>query len=210
MFYKNKNCPDNYASMCKTCVSMYYRERREDPIIGEKTRERKRTLAKEKYKNNPDYKAKVIESNKKYSKNNPEKNRIRVNRFRKNNIEKCRSRERELYQERKNNAVYKLNRAMKGSIWQALRHKKVSKNGANWESLVGYKKQDLIDHLESQFEDGMSWDNYGKWHIDHIVPKSLFEYETPYEVGFKICWGLNNLQPLWAQENMAKSNKLIL
>ncbi len=68
----------------------------------------------------------------------------------------------------------------------------------------------LRDHLESLFTNGMTWENYGKWHIDHIIPKSFFEFSSPNDVEFKMCWRLDNLQPLWAKDNIIKSNKLSL
>ena len=64
---------------------------------------------------------------------------------------------------------------------------------------LGYTERELIEHLESKFEDGMNWENYGSyWHIDHIIPQSWF---------IKKCWSLENLQPLKAFDNMSKGNK---
>ena len=82
------------------------------------------------------------------------------------------------------------------------------KESKSWESLVNYKLEDLKEHLEKQFKDGMSWDNYGEWHIDHIIPVSNFIIESVESEEFKKCWELNNLQPLWADENIKKSNKM--
>lgn len=53
----------------------------------------------------------------------------------------------------------------------------------------------------------MIWDNYGEWHIDHIIPISKFHFESFEDEGFKKAWALNNLQPLWANENMKKGGK---
>ena len=69
--------------------------------------------------------------------------------------------------------------------------------GANYE--VAFK------HIESQFKNGMSWDNHGDWHIDHIIPLSL---ATTEEEMIKLCH-YTNLQPLWAEDNLIKSNKTI-
>lgn len=85
-----------------------------------------------------------------------------------------------------------------------------NKRGRKWETLVGYTLQDLIWHLEKQFDDKMNWENYGSyWHIDHIVPKSWFPYQTAEEQAFKDCWGLANLQPLEALANFSKNNRFI-
>jgi hypothetical protein len=68
---------------------------------------------------------------------------------------------------------------------------------------------ELIVHLESQFQPGMTWENYGKdgWHVDHIVPDSWFSYSSPEDEGFKKSWSLSNLQPMWAKENLSKNNR---
>jgi hypothetical protein len=86
----------------------------------------------------------------------------------------------------------------------------MSKRGKHWENLIGYTSQDLKDHIEKIFQSGMSWDNYGLWQIDHIIPKSFFKYTSTDDVEFKYCWSLNNLQPLWAFDNISKSDKIIL
>ena len=66
-----------------------------------------------------------------------------------------------------------------------------------------------MKHLKKQFDDKMTWDNYGKWHIDHKIPKSHFKYEIAEDPEFKKCWALENLQPLWAIENYRKGDKLV-
>jgi hypothetical protein len=74
--------------------------------------------------------------------------------------------------------------------------------------LIGCSIQHLRSHLESQFTEGMSWDNYGLfgWQIDHIVPCSSFDLSKPEEQ--EKCFHYTNLQPLWAKDNLSKSNKL--
>jgi len=52
----------------------------------------------------------------------------------------------------------------------------------------------------------MTWESYGKWHIDHIKPIALFDYHCAEDSAFKECWSLNNLQPLWALENIKKGD----
>lgn len=75
--------------------------------------------------------------------------------------------------------------------------------------LIGYSLDDLIGHLELQFQPGMTWDNYGKWHVDHIIPISKFNITSLECSDFIECWKLDNLQPLWAMDNLKKSNKII-
>jgi len=93
------------------------------------------------------------------------------------------------------------------AIRKALR---ANKAGRTWESLVGYSVLDLQVHLQSKFTPGMTWERFlkGEIHIDHIIPKSRFHYETSNDPEFKVCWGLANLQPLWARENLLKGAKL--
>lgn len=70
--------------------------------------------------------------------------------------------------------------------------------------LLGCSIVQLKDHLESKFQEGMSWDNYGRkgWHIDHIRPCASFDLGDPGQQ--KKCFHYTNLQPLWARDNIAK------
>jgi hypothetical protein len=70
--------------------------------------------------------------------------------------------------------------------------------------MLGYTRDDLVAHLERQFLKGMSWDNYGEWHIDHIIPLSSFTIEDWGDSQFVKAWALPNLRPLWAYENHKK------
>ena len=78
--------------------------------------------------------------------------------------------------------------------------------------ILGYTSQDLREHLEKQFRDGMNWSNHGTlWHIDHIKPLCSFNFELPNgEVNYeevKIANSLDNLQPLLIHENLSKGGK---
>lgn len=83
------------------------------------------------------------------------------------------------------------------------------KAGRSWFELVDYSLDDLKRHIERQFTKGMSWENMGEWHIDHIVPVASFSFSSPEEPEFKACWSLANLRPMWAEENQRKSAKRI-
>jgi len=165
-------------------------------------------------KTHPDWKASPDsgkEARKKWFKDHPEK----IREYSKRNREKH-SEYRRLWRENNRNLLRgydkkrrltptgKLNDRMSVSIWQALRK---NKNGYRWEMLVGYTILDLKNHLESLFSTGMTWDNIGEWHIDHIIPKSRFFYETPEDPEFKTCWALANLQPMWKLDNLSKHAK---
>ena len=83
-----------------------------------------------------------------------------------------------------------------------------AKGNTHWEEYVSYTTEELKQHLESLFRDGMSWDNYGEWEIDHIIPVSAFNYNSPSDISFKHCWALQNLRPLWKPENRAKGKRI--
>lgn len=105
---------------------------------------------------------------------------------------------------RKENPKFRLDCNMGNLIYQALKEKK---GGCRWELLVDYTLKDLTERLESQFDDKMTWGNYGNyWHVDHKKPRSLFKYSSPEDPEFKKCWALENLQPLEKTANFKKSN----
>lgn len=68
--------------------------------------------------------------------------------------------------------------------------------------LLGCTYEQLLEHLSSQFADGMNWDNYGEWHIDHIRPCASFDLLDPEQQ--RQCFHYTNLQPLWATDNLRK------
>lgn len=107
--------------------------------------------------------------------------------------------------QRETNPQYRVNRNISKAIWYSLVG---TKNELHWENLVGYTLKDLTNHLEKQFTNGMTWENYGKWHIDHKIPKNVFNFTTHRDIDFNRCWALSNLQPMWASENMSKGAKL--
>src|SRR5450759_1101029 len=81
------------------------------------------------------------------------------------------------------------------------------KRGRDWESVVGYALDDLTEYLEARFKPGMTWGNYGKWHIDHVRPIASFDFASEEDPELKECWALGNLQPLWAIENIRKKDR---
>jgi hypothetical protein len=95
---------------------------------------------------------------------------------------------------------------MRSSIWSGL---KGNKKGRKWERIVGYTLEDLMMHLEKQFQAGMTWANYGEWNLDHVIPRVAFAYSDAGDIDFKRCWCLENLQPLWKEDNYKKHAKII-
>lgn len=71
--------------------------------------------------------------------------------------------------------------------------------------LIGCSIESLKLWLSSNFKSGMSWENYGDWHIDHIRPCASFDLTNPDQQ--KECFHYTNLQPLWAEKNLQKGSK---
>ena len=150
----------------------------------EENREVIREKEKEYYINNRD---KKIDYQYQYKKENSEKVKGCQSRYRKNNREKIY--ESKLKWIEKNPHIISWRNVLKNT----LKRLNSTKEGKTIE-LLGYRAIDLKKHIESLFTKGMSWDNYGEWHIDHIMPVSSFNPKTPVSV---VC-ALSNLQPLWA------------
>jgi hypothetical protein len=72
--------------------------------------------------------------------------------------------------------------------------------------LLGCGINHFKKHLESNFTDGMSWDNYGQWHIDHIVPCMTFDMSKKYNQAR--CFHYKNMRPLWADDNRKRKKKI--
>jgi hypothetical protein len=189
LFHKSKLQKSGLACSCKICKQLYYKVRGKSlkKIYTEKHKEQIKQKRKEKYQKNRE---KEIQRVSKYRKLNSDK----VNEYNKKYIRKY-----------KDNLKYKLSRSIRTKMVRSL--KNGSKNRQRWEILVNYTFKQLKQHLEKQFKPGMSWDNYGKWHIDHIKPICSFNYKSPNDITFQQCWNLNNLQPLWAKENISKGGK---
>jgi len=76
--------------------------------------------------------------------------------------------------------------------------------------LIGCTSEELKAHIEKLFEKKMTWKNYGKWHVDHIIPLAHFEkhFDMNEVYNQKIAFNFNNLQPMWAEENLQKKDKI--
>ena len=172
------------TGVCKKChiiaVLLYQKAHQKTYSKTEEARRKMRVF----YKEN---RTRLIENSKKYYQDN--KGKVRITR------RKSRS-----------STKYKVAHNASCRIWKGLKGRKAHRS---WEILVGYTYEQLKQHIESQFQEGMSWSNYGEWHIDHIIPVSVFNFDCPEHIDFKRCWALENLQPLWAKENLSKSAKVL-
>jgi hypothetical protein len=156
--------------------------------------------------NNKEY---MNQKTKNWYEQNKEHRKEYLKEYREKNIDKIREIKRNYEKTRKHNdPLYKLINNFRTAIYQVLKENNVQKNGHYFE-ILKYLPEDLIVHLEKQFKDGMNWDNYGEWHVDHILPISRHNIQEIGDEEFMKCWSLNNLQPMWGEENIRKSNKII-
>ncbi|APU88886.1 conserved hypothetical protein [Virus Rctr197k] len=99
---------------------------------------------------------------------------------------------------------------LRSRLWKAVQAQLINKpdagRGASAVRDLGCTIGELMVHLESKFQPGMTWDNYGEWHIDHVRPLASFDL-TDSEQCKRACH-FTNLQPLWGPDNLAKGAKL--
>ena len=196
-FSKRLKSKDKLSPVCKKCVKKYkkkYYQKNKGTVIKKWKQENNDKIKKHKKTWYNKYKDKSI---KQYSKDNKEK----IKKYHKEygpNYEKKR---------RVKDIKFKLRMNVSCLIRGRLKKRLSSKKGKATFNFLPYTIDDLIKHLEQQFTKGMTWDNYGQWHIDHIKPDSLFHYKSVDDKEFQECWALKNLQPMWAEENIKKGNK---
>jgi len=168
--------------------------------IGGKSAADKRYAAKNKEK--------IKEYHKEWSANNRESLRDYHSKWREGNTDY--KRKRVIYQYNKINTdpKYKLGQRTRTAVYTCLKERNVAKYRSTFD-LLGYTLEELMIHLEKQFTEGMTWDNYGEWHVDHKIPMTSFNFETVEDREFKLCWCLDNLQPLWGPDNLSKGTKLL-
>ncbi len=112
------------------------------------------------------------------------------------------SKKREYKRKRRLNSIFRLRENISNSIYKVLKGKKAGKSILKY---LGYTIQELRENIEKQFDKNMNWENYGKyWHLDHIIPHSLFQYNSMEDREFKECWSLSNLRPLEAKQNLSE------
>lgn len=118
------------------------------------------------------------------------------------NKDKINARKREREKERRQTDVnYKIKKNLRGRIYKAVKQNIKSESTM---ILIGCSVEELKIYLSSMFTEGMNWNNYGKWHIDHIKPCASFDLSDPVQQ--KECFHYSNLQPMWAIENIRKSS----
>ena len=133
------------------------------------------------------------------------KNKKRNLNWLKNNKKTNLATQRKYYNEKlKDNIDYRILSSLRARVWTVLKKQKKSNSTIK---LTGCSLEELRKHLESNFEDGMDWNNYGVWHVDHIIPCANFDLSNPEQQ--QICFHYTNLQPMWGEKNMQKGARLI-
>lgn len=201
---KNPNYNKEFLEKNPNYVKEYYQKNKNKMIDSvkkhfEKNKDKLREKIKIKsleyyYKN----KNKVIEKNKKYREINKEKIKEKRKEYNKKYLT--------IRNERiKQDPILNLIKICRSRIAKFLRTNKITKRNKTFE-IIGCNPTQLKEYLEQKFTEGMSWDLMGKHiHIDHIIP--LSSAKTEEEI-YKLCH-YTNLQPLWAEDNLKKSNKIL-
>ena len=158
------------------------------------------------YKNNKEV---ISEWDKEWAKENETERKTYSQQWNKDNREHVNKYKRDYERKRRaEDPKYRLGIRTRTAVWQLLKERNINKTNKTF-ALLGYTLEELMIHLEKQFTDGMTWDNYGEWHVDHKIPMASFNFKTTDVEGFKLCWCLNNLQPLWGPDNLSKGTKLL-
>ena len=164
------------------------------------------------YKNNLEYKANQIKKTQQRRKDKPQEcARVRRKYYLK--VEKIKNslpqnkiqRQKKWAKRYYSDQLFKIKEILKSRLRRILKQKNVRKPLA-FRKAFGVSFEEFKTYIENQFVEGMNWNNYGKWHLDHIMPLSFFNLSNLEE--YKKANHYSNFQPLWAKENLKKSNKL--
>lgn len=197
--------------LCKACKKLYwadYYQKNRTEIRQAYAEDN--SYAKEYYQANKEkIKAKEVDPEwwADYYARNGERIREQTRSYYQENRDKVHARRRKYVSQRyKEDIQYRLSMQLRRRFSSAVQGK--TKGGSAVRDL-GCTIVELKAHLESKFWPGMTWDNYGLkgWHIDHIIPLSSFNLEDPDQVK-KACH-YTNLQPLWAEDNLKKGDKIL-
>lgn len=139
----------------------------------------------------------------KYIRKHPELCLQRNRQWRLNNPQKSKKACRDWYKRTKN----KITECLRSRFYESLNGNVDRKN--MWD-ILGYTFEEFTNHIENRFQPGMTWNNHGEWEFDHIIPISFFHFQSPEDVEFKMCWRLENIQPLWKRQNRQKTNKILI
>ena len=187
----------------KKAYQKAYREANKDKINAnakayrEANKDKLAAKAKAYYKANKDKRKAYREANK-------DKRKAYQQAYQKTNKDKVNANAKAYHKaKRKTDHLFKLKGNLRARTYLAFKSKGYKKESKTAKTL-GASYRIVKKHLERQFTDGMNWDNYGEWHVDHIIP--LASANTKDEL-FNLCH-FRNLQPLWAADNLSKGCKI--
>ncbi len=103
-----------------------------------------------------------------------------------------------------NDPIFKLKKRLRSRLTDFFNKRKYRKE-CKTKEIIGASFDIIKAHIESQFLLGMTWDNHGNWHIDHIIPLAFAKTE---DEAIKLCH-YTNLQPLWAIDNLKKGKNML-
>ena len=191
-YNKNKGGKHGLEGRCKSCRKLYYEKNK------------KGFLAKQKQYNDDNF-GRFADYQKQYYKDNKEKIIEYQIQYKKDNEDTLREYQRNWRKDRRSSdPVFRMADNLRCGLWHAMKGKCKPKRTME---LLGCSLEQLRDHLSAQFTKGMNLENYGEWHIDHILPVSSFDHSKTEQVA--VCWHYSNMQPLWGRDNIIKSNKII-
>ena len=208
-FSKQAGHKDGIRNQCKDCDhkqnAEWLQEHKADRVIYFTENKARRNATSKAW--NDANRERVQKTTVEWNKANPERTLATKRAWAKANPEKVIEINKKSNAKRLSIPLNKVSNAVRCRMWSSL--KRGLKANRHWEDLAGYTIDQLQKHLEKQFDENMSWENYGSyWHVDHIVPISAFNFTSPDDVDFRRCWALKNLRPLEAVENMRKHSKL--
>jgi hypothetical protein len=190
---KRTNTLDGYRPLCKICYNKY-----KNAEYKKNSTKIKETQRKSKDKN-PNY---IVS----YRERNREKLLDQMKNYYQNNSEKLKDYMKKYQRERnRTDSLFNIRTTLRTRIYKFLLVKNIKKVSKTFE-IIGCTPKELKEHLERQFTNHMGWDNRSLWHIDHIIPLSSAKSEDEI---YKLCH-YSNLQPLWAEDNRKKSNKILV
>lgn len=195
-FVKCKKSKNGVRGECLKCASdrnlKKYHENKED--INKKRRENYTGPTEE-----------IRLRQKQWEKSNPEKIKIYNKRkYEKHKDKFIKNAMKWNYHKLETDLLFKLKSLLRTRIYNFLKSKDLNKSTST-EQIIGCSFEYFKGYLESKFVEGMSWENQGLWHIDHIIPLSMAKTE---EEVYKL-FHYTNLQPLWGKDNLSKSNKIL-
>lgn len=224
-FHRKKSGKYGFCAQCKICRNNlkkeYYQENKEEIKKSVKqyqmtNRDKIKEYKEQYYKKNKDEisnkkkthyyenRERINERNRQYYSENKDKIKEQKTQYRKANL--CRiTKQKTQYanERRKTDISYRILENCRSRLKNVIRRQGESKSTTSME-LIGCTVEQLLEHLENQFTEGMTWDNYGEWHIDHIRPCSSFDITDEQQQ--RECFHYTNLQPLWAIDNLIKGD----